>query len=581
MAGRSAKRRRTPKWSATSSPSARGWCVPSAPGVYTLMPLGWRVLRRLEAIMREEMEAIGAQEMLMPVVHPAELWQATGRWAAFGPVLQKLVNRDRRDFVLSPTHEEVVAHLAAREIASYRQLPQLVYHIQTKYRDEARPRGGLIRLREFTMKDAYSLDVDAEALDAAYRRIYQAYLNIFRRAGLAAIPVEADTGAMGGLASHEFVIPHAQGEDRFVQCEGCGYAANIEAAAFAPPPGVEGAPAPLEKVATPGCKTIAEVAAFVGVPTKQTLKAVFYMHTPFDGARQFVFVLIRGDLEVNETKLLNALGGGELAAADDADIRAAGAAPGYASPAGVAVRRLGEAGGVLVLADASIAQGANFTVGANDEGYHYVNANYPRDFAVTQIVDLAEATDGAACARCGGALRVQPAIELGHCFKLGARYSEATGATYLDEDGNARPIVMGSYGIGLERLMAVIIETHHDAHGIIWPVEVAPFDVYLLTLGKDDAVHARGGALSAALRAAELEVLLDDRAERAGVKFADADLIGAPLRITLSERTLEAGEVEWKWRDADEKGRLPLDGLAARVRAMLAARQQEHDVRRD
>ncbi len=547
-----------------------GLVRPISAGIYVLLPLGWRVFRRLEAIMREEMAAIGAQEMLMPVVHPAELWQATGRWNAFGPVLQKLTNRDGRDLALAPTHEEVVAFLAAREIDSYRQLPQLVFHIQTKYRDETRPRGGLVRLREFTMKDAYSLDADFAGLDAAYTRVYRAYLNIFRRVGLPAIPVEADTGAMGGSVSHEFILPHEQGEDRFVQCEGCGYAANVEAAAFTPPPGAQGERAPLAKVATPGCKTIADVAAFVGVETRQTLKAVFYMHTPLAGPEQFIFVLVRGDLGVNETKLLKALGGGALRAAEDADIVAAGAVPGYASPAGLKVRAPGGGDGVLALADRSIEMGVNFVVGANHEGYHYVNANYPRDFTVTQIADIGEAADGCACARCGGMLHIHPAIELGHCFKLGARYSDAAGVTYQDAAGNAHPVIMGSYGIGLERLMAAIIETHHDAHGIIWPAAVAPFEVYLLTLGRGDAIHARGGALYDELRGAGLDVLLDDRPERAGVKFADADLIGAPLRLTLSERTLDAGEAEYKRRDGSDQGRLPLAGLPERVRALLA-----------
>lgn len=550
-----------------------GLVRPISAGIYALLPLGWRVFCRLEAIMREEMEAIGAQAMLMPVVHPAELWQATGRWETFGPALRRLANRDGRDLALAPTHEEVIAFLAAREIDSYRQLPQLVYHIQTKYRDEARPRGGLVRLREFTMKDAYSLDADFEALDIAYQKMYRAYQNIFRRVGLAVTPVEADTGAMGGSASHEFVLPHAQGEDRFVQCETCGYAANVEAAAFTPPPGVAEAPRPLEKVATPGCKTIADVAAFVGAPTRQTLKAVFYMHDALDGGpAQFVFVLVRGDLEVNESRLLNALGGGVLRAADEPEIEAAGATPGYASPVGLKVRAPGGADGVLVLADRSIQMGANFVVGANDAGYHYINANYPRDFAVTRIADIAEAADGVACARCGGTLRVRPAIELGHCFKLGVRYSEAVGATYQDDTGSAHPIVMGSYGIGLERLMAAIIEAHHDDQGIVWPAAVAPFDVHVVTLGRDDAVHAKGGALHDALCAAGLEVLLDDRPERAGVKFADADLIGAPLRLTLSERTLETQAVEYKWRDHSEKGLLALEGLPERVRALLAER---------
>ncbi len=549
-----------------------GLVRPVSAGVYALLPLGWRVVRRLAEVMRQEMDAAGAQEMLMPLLNPAEVWQATGRWDGFGDALQKLTNRDGRDFALAATHEEVVSALAAREIDSYRQLPQIIYHIQTKVRDEIRPRGGLVRLREFTMKDAYTLDRDDAGLDAAYERLYQAYLNIFARVGLEDIvPVEADSGLMGGSVSHEFVLPHPQGEDRFTHCDACGYAANVEAAAFIPPPGVEGTPLPAEKVATPNCESIADVADYVGVPTRQTLKAVFYMHTPAGGQEaQLVFGVVRGDLEINETKLLNALGGGMLRPAEEDEIRQVGAVPGYASPAGLEVRAPGAESGVLVLADRSVEMGANFVVGANETGCHCINANLPRDFAVTQIVDIAEADDGFTCARCGeGRLHIGAAIELGHCFKLGTRYSAPAGVSYLDDHGKPQPVVMGSYGIGLERLMAAIIERHHDEYGIIWPVVAAPFEIYLLTLGKSDDVHARGDTLYHELRAAGLDVLLDDRQERAGVKFADADLIGVPLRLTLSERTLQADEVELKWRHERERVRVPLKGLAAQLHALL------------
>lgn len=553
--------------------AARGGFVrPISAGIYALMPLGWRVFQKIAGIMREEMNAIGGQEMLMPVVHPAEAWQATGRWTSFGPVLQKLVNRDGRDMVLAPTHEEIVAALMLHEIDSYRQLPQIIYHIQTKVRDEVRPRGGLVRLREFTMKDAYTLDPDAESLQQSYRRVYQAYINIFKRVGLdSVVPVEADTGLMGGSASHEFVLPNERGEDRFVMCDTCGYAANVETADFALSSGAETELQPLEKVATPDCKTIAEVAAFIGVPTSQTLKAVFYMHDPLDDSpERFVFALVRGDLEVNETRVINALGGGALRPAEEHEIEAAGAVPGYASPAGLKVRKPSEPGGVQVLADQSIKAGINFVVGANEVGYHNVNANYPRDFEITTLADIAEATEGLICARCGeGTLHIRAAIELGHCFMLGTRYSEAVGADYDDVEGKSRPIVMGSYGIGLERLMAAVIEQHHDEYGIIWPASVAPFEVHLLTLGRSDAVHERGTALYEELRASGLDILLDDRRERAGVKFNDADLIGAPLRLTLSERTLEAGEIEYKWRHAGERDRLPIEGLVDQLRAML------------
>lgn len=530
-----------------------GLVRPVAAGIYAMLPLGWRVLRKIEAILRAEMDAAGGQEIRMPVVHPAEIWQATGRWDSFGPALQRFASDSGREFALGPTHEEVVAMLAAREIGSYKHLPQHVYQIQTKYRNEPRARGGLIRLREFTMKDSYTLDVDADALDRAYDRIYQAYHAIFERVDVPAVAVEADSGAMGGRTSHEFVLRHPQGEDAFVQCEQCGYAANVEAAAFAIEPGASDPPEPARKVATPDCKTIQAVADFIGVPTAQTLKAVFFVAERSGEPDQFVFVVIRGDLEVNETKLANALGGAALRPATDDEIRAVGAVPGYASPMGVG-------GGALVVADRSARMGANFVAGANEEGYHLTGVNVPRDFEPDLEADIAEAFDGATCGRCGqGALRLERAIELAHCFKLGVRYSEALGVTYLDENGVAQPVVMGSYGIGLERLMAAIIETHHDEWGIIWPLSVAPFHVHLVTLGKAPEHAELAQQIAAGLESAGVDVLLDDRAESAGVKFADADLIGLPLRLTISNKALEQNGVEVKWRHALERFVVPLD----------------------
>ncbi|MBN2305059.1 MAG: proline--tRNA ligase [Anaerolineae bacterium] len=536
-----------------------GLVRPIAAGIYALMPLGWRVMKRITAILCEEMDAIGGQEVRLPVVHPAELWQATGRWDTFGPVLQKFGTDAGREFVLGPTHEEVIAALALREIDSYKQLPQLLYQVQTKYRNEPRARGGLVRLREFTMKDAYSLDADFDGLDAQYTRVYAAYQRIFERVGLDAIPVEADTGAMGGSASHEFMLRHDQGEDTFVICDSCGYAANVEAAEFVLP---EAGPVVLEsvqKVATPDCKTIQEVADFLGVPTAQTLKAVFFMQERGESDR-FVFVVVRGDLEVNEVKLVNALGGGMLRAATDDEIRAAGAVPGYASP-------LGLPPDVLVVADRSVRVGANFVAGANDEGYHLTGVNVPRDFDPALVAGIAEAADGAICGRCGtGRLRIERAIELGHCFKLGTRYSESVGVTYQDASGTDHPVVMGSYGIGLERLIAAIIETHHDDWGVIWPASAAPFDVHIVTIGKEPELAATAAQVYDGLRAAGIAVLLDDRAESAGVKFTDADLIGAPLRLAVSGKALAAGGIEAKRRSERERMIVPLDGVIAWVR---------------
>ncbi len=537
-----------------------GLVRPIAAGVYALMPLGWRVLRKIEAILREEMDAIGGKEVRLPVVHPAELWQATGRWETFGPALQKFTAESGREYALGPTHEEVIAALAAREIDSYKQLPQHLYQIQTKYRNEPRARGGLIRLREFTMKDAYSLDADDAGLDRFYPRMVAAYARIFERVDVPALAVEADSGAMGGGVSHEFMLVHEAGEDSFARCDACGYAANLEAAQFALPVPSQVPLQPLQKVATPDCTTIQAVADFLGVPTSQTLKAVFFVQERPSAPGRFVFAVIRGDLEVNEVKLLRALGGGMLRAATDDEIMATGAVPGYASPMGLPPE-------VTVVADRSVRAGANFVAGANDAGYHLTGVNVPRDFDPALVADIAAAFGGATCARCGqGTLRVERAIELGHCFKLGTRYSEAAGVTYTDETGAERLVVMGSYGIGLERLMAAIIETHHDEWGIIWPKSIAPFDVHLLTLGKDPQPGEIAARLYEDLRAAGLDVLLDDRAESAGVKFADADLIGIPVRLAVSSKALAAGGVEAKRRDSAERVIVPLDEVAAWVR---------------
>ncbi len=536
-----------------------GMIRPLAAGIYSYLPLGWRVLCKIEAILRQEMEAIGGQDMLMPVVQPAELWQATGRWQRMGPNMARLRDRSGRDLALAMTHEEVVAALARHEIQSYRQLPCLVFHIQTKFRDEPRPRGGLIRVREFVMKDAYSLDADEHGLDVAYQKMYRAYERIFARCSLEVLAVQADVGQMGGSASHEFMALNEYGEDTLILCPACGYAANAEQATFAkpqtpPPPAGE-----VQEIATPGCKTIADVAAFVGVPTSQTLKAVFYTT---DGG-ELVFIVIRGDLEVNETRLCNLLGALELHPASEQDILAVGATPGYASPRGLH--------GVRVVADDSVRLGGNFVAGANREGYHLLNVNYPRDFAASLVTDIALARAGDACPTCGAALSEARGVELGHLFKLGTRYSEALGATFLDAAGQARPIVMGSYGIGSGRLMAAVVEQHHDEHGIVWPVEVAPYHVHLVNLGyaASEVTTQTAEVLYAELTAQGCQVLYDDRDERPGVKFNDADLIGAPLRVTVSQRSLAQGGLEVKRRDSSERSIVPRDALADEIRRLL------------
>lgn len=531
-------------------------------GIYSYLPMGWRVMQRIAAIIREEMDGIGGQELSMPIVHPAELWRASDRYdaPAPGPTLFRLTDRVNHEMVLAMTHEEAAADLARQEIHSYKQLPMMVYQIQTKLRDEARSRGGLVRVREFLMKDAYTFSANTKQLDAQYQDVYDAYLRIYARCGLDVIPVQAATGMMGGKMSHEFMVENPLGEDTLILCDACEYAANSETAHFDKGTIASPEPEPLEMVATPGTTTIQAVADYVGVGTDQTLKAVF-MATP-EG--EVVFAVIRGDLEVSEAKLSAALGDVELAAATPEQLEARGLVAGYASPIGVE--------GVTVVADDSIRLGGNFVVGANKPGYHYRGANYPRDFEPDILTDIALARDGDRCPECGAHLRTVRGIEVGHVFKLGTRYSEALGANYLDREGRSHPVIMGSYGIGLGRLLACVIEQHHDEYGIIWPHEAAPYDVYLACLAKPGSDTAQAAeALYERLIAAGFEVLYDDRNERAGVKFNDADLLGVPLRLTVSTRTVSQEAVEFKLREESERQMLPLDGLEERLAALLAA----------
>ncbi|MEM7119082.1 MAG: proline--tRNA ligase [Chloroflexota bacterium] len=542
---------------------------PVGAGLYTFMPFGYRVLRKIWKLMADEMDAIGGQEMWMPNLHPASLWQATGRWDTMD-VLMKVQGGGEREYALSATHEEIVVDLALREIESYRDMPQFVYHISKKFRDEQRARGGLLRLREFIMKDAYTLDTSEEALDDFYPDVIQAYHNIFNAAGTPALAINADVGAMGGKTSHEFVVPHESGEDTFIACADCDYAANVEAAEFVREGDKPAELAPLEKVYTPNCKTIAEVAAFIGVETSQTLKAVFYWWTPAGQAEEngrFVFGLVRGDLDINEVKLTNALGGGEVRAATEAEIIATGATPGYASPIGLTVAKSLEDEGVYVLADPSIEAGGNYVVGANDEEYHYTGANYPRDHAISQMADIAQADTGHQCPKCGGRIEARRAIEVGHCFKLGTRYSDSVNATYLNDKGKPALIFMGSYGIGLDRLMATIVEKHHDKDGIIWPKSVAPYHVHLMHIGKGDEVRDVADQLYKDLRQAGFDVLYDDRKGSAGVKFKDADLIGIPWRVAVGARGLAQGGVEVKRRSESDRHLIALDELVAHLKA--------------
>jgi len=534
-----------------------GMIAQEAAGIYSYLPLGWRVLKKIENVIREEMDKAGGQELMLPVLQPFELWQQSGRYVSFGKSLFTLTDRKEHTLALGPTHEEVITDLVHRYVQSYRELPLLLYQIQVKLRDEPRPRGGLLRVREFIMKDLYSFDADEAGLDESYQKMSQAYTNIYARLGLPALMVEADSGAIGGKDSHEFMVLTKDGEDEVISCSSCGYAANVEKAQFVKTKNNAEPPLPLEEIATPEAETIEEVAGFVGVPTNQTLKAVFYFA---DG--EFIFVIIRGDMEVNETKLRNALKCSELRLATEGEVIGAGLVAGFASPIGIK--------GVRVVADDSITLGSNFIVGANKPGYHFRNANYPRDFQADLMVDIALVRSGDSCPKCRGKLSSARGIEVGHVFKLGTFISERFGASFLDNDGISRPIVMGCYGIGLGRLLAAIVEQSHDDKGIIWPLSVAPHQVYLCPLSLEKpAVLPTAEKIYQELQNEGIEVLFDDRGDSPGVKFNDADLLGIPLRLTLSPRTLQSQSVEAKWRTEKETQLLPLENLAAQVKKLL------------
>ncbi len=526
-----------------------------AAGIYSYLPLAVRSLRKIETIIREEMNAAGAQEVLMPVLQPEDLWQRSGRASSMGPTLFRLQDRRDRPLVLGPTHEEVVTTLVQQHVHSYRDLPLNLYQIQTKLRDEARPRAGLIRVREFAMKDAYSFHATEEDLDATYQRMVEAYRNIFSRCGLDIVVVEADSGAIGGKDSQEFMLLSETGEDDVVLCRSCGYAANLEKAQVRVPPIPDGELEDLAPVATPGVTTIADLANFLGIPEAKTLKAVFYAS---DG--EVVFVTIRGDLEVNEVKLKNALQCTDLRLATDDEVRAAGLVAGYASPIGLErVRRL---------ADVSIESGANYVVGANERDTHYRNANYPRDFTVDDVLDLSLAQPGHACSHCGRELKFAHGIEVGHVFKLLTAYSDPFNATFLDRDGSQKPMVMGCYGIGVGRVLGAAIESNHDDRGIAFPATIAPAQAHVVALNLErDDVRQTAEDLYRSLVDAGVEVLFDDREESAGVKFADADLLGLPLRVTVSPRNLRDGNVELK-RRRDDPSKAELVPVAEAVDAV-------------
>jgi prolyl-tRNA synthetase len=537
-----------------------------ASGIYNYLPAGLKVLRKVERILREEMDRAGAQEVLMPSVVPSELWKESGRWDAYGKELLRFKDRADREFCLGPTHEEVVTDLVRREVRSYRQLPLNLYQIQDKFRDEIRPRFGLMRGREFSMKDAYSFDMDEEGAKESYRKMYEAYCRIFRRMGLDYRAVEADTGNIGGSSSHEFMVIADSGEDAIVSCVSCEYGANVEKAECLPPAegtvGSKGA-GPARKVATPGKRTIEEVSSFLGIDPGALIKTLLFETSAGD-----VAVLVSGRFEVNETKVKNFLGADWVRLADEARVRAISGAPsGFAGPVGLSVR---------AVADHSVLAISSGATGANEKDVHLVDVVPGRDFSPEAYADLRVVSEGDPCPRCGGGLRFSRGIEVGHVFRLGTKYSEAMRAVCLDADGREQVVAMGCYGIGVGRTAAAAIEQNHDDDGIVWPISIAPFDVTIIPVNvKNAAVAGAAEILAGDLDARGVEVLLDDREERPGIKFKDADLVGIPVRVTLGEKNVAAGFGEIRDRKTGETSRVELPALAEAVLAMVARKKAE------
>lgn len=527
-----------------------GFMRKAAGGIYTYLPLAWRVLKKIERIVREEMDAKGSQELLMPIVQPAEIWQESGRWDVYGAEMFRLQDRHNRCFCLGPTHEEMVTTLIRGDVRSYRQLPLSVYQIQNKYRDERRPRFGLMRGREFIMKDAYSFDRDEAGLDKSYQDMYDAYTNIFTRCGLNFRPVEADSGAIGGSGSHEFMVIADSGEAEIVFCTSCDYAANVEKAELFPLEAQEEAMLTKEEVVTPDCKTIADVCAYLKLPVDHSVKAVAY-----NSEKGLILCFVRGDHEVNEIKVINTCGVIDLKMATEEQLAAAGTVGGYMGPVGIENKK------VIVVVDATVMKMHNVCCGANKEGYHFINVNPGRDFTPTYVADIRLIQEGDPCPHCGGEVSKARGIEVGQVFKLFTKYSSALKATYLDENGKEQPMVMGCYGVGVSRTMAAAIEQNYDDNGIIWPIEIAPYHVLVVPVNtKDEASAAKAEEIYMQLKKVGLETVIDDRNERPGVKFKDADLIGYPLRVVVGPKTLTEGKLEVKIRKTGEIRYLPLDG---------------------
>lgn len=542
-------------------------------GAYTYLPLGWRSIRKAEAIVREEMDAAGAVELFMPALQPIDLFERTGRKAAFGNVLInfEISRGDRKvHLALGPTHEEVVTDLVAQHVQSYRQLPMTLYQIQTKFRNEERPRFGVLRTSEFLMKDAYSFSTNLEQLDEIYQKMYRAYCRIFARCGLDYLPVEAESGPIGGDASHEFMVPAANGEDRIVRCPKCNYAANLERAETgrkAHVPKMSDKALPLTQVKTPGTTSIEQVSKLLKCDPKSMIKTLIYL-----ADEKPVAILVRGDHDANEGKIRRALGAKTLALADDKTIQKVTGAPvGFAGPVGI---------GCPILADHDVPQIVNAISGANAADAHYTGVNVGRDYQVETTHDLRDADAGDACPHCDGTLELVHGIEVGHVFKLGTKYSESLDARFLDEKEKRHAIIMGCYGIGINRIIASTAETSYDENGLIWPLSIAPYSVLVIPLNMDDSeVQSVANRYYEELTKAGVDVLFDDRPARPGFKFKDADLIGIPLRVVIGGKGLQNGEVEIKWRTAENPDKVPLADGVATVLKMLEERRREEAAR--
>lgn len=531
----------------------------AAGGLYTYLPLAWRTIRKIEQIIREEMDAAGGQEIAMPIVQPSELWKETGRWEVYGDEMFRVNDRHGREFCLGPTHEEMVTSIVRDEVRSYKQLPLMLYQIQNKYRDEIRPRFGLMRGREFIMKDLYSFDKDEEGMRVSYKKMYDAYTNIFTRCGLKFRPVEADNGAIGGGGSHEFTVLADAGESNIAYCEKCDYAASDEKAELKAIRAEGEELLPLEKVATPGTKTIALVADYLKVPVEKTIKAVAYQNEK----DEVILVFVRGDHEVNEVKVQNAVGAIALRMADETAIRSIGGEPGFMSPIGIKK-------GTKIVVDATVMEMQNAVAGANEVDVHYKNVTPKRDFGEPIIADLRLVQEGDPCPHCGAPLKMTRGIEAGQVFMLGTKYSEALHATFLDESGKEKPLVMGCYGIGVGRTMAAAIEQNNDKDGIIWPRAIAPFEVVVVPVNaKVPEQLELAEKIYGELKTAGVDVLLDDRKERAGVKFKDCDLIGYPIRVTVGPKAVEEGMIELRIRKSGETFNEPQKNYLAKVQELL------------